>query len=551
MSTIADQSWIHATNETTIMIQRNIILHPFLMGLYTVLIPFTINSDQVSPTLILRALILVQIVAAIILVSFQVLIRDWQLTGLICFFTLAITLNYRHFLYVAQKSYVSTWVFRIAFLLLISILLLFVLRRAIWKKISSHININQWLNVFTVILLIFPGFEVAGKSYLFLIDSRKVSEYQRNLQADAIVFPSDNKRDIYYIIVDGYGRGEILADLYAFDNSEFLNYLSENGFYIAGNSRSNYMQTALSLTSSMNMILLDQLASIIGENSNDRGILSRLIQNSYVIDTFRKNGYKLVTFYPGFFYTNLSQADVYYSPFMDINEYEGLFLHNSILKNILIQNESIPVYGYESHRRIIEYSLEHLGGTARIPGPKFVFVHFLAPHPPFIFDHTGEAITSNFDYSMNDGSDFHGTVDEYITGYANQLIYLNKRLQEAIEEILANSPQPPIIILQGDHGPGAYLDWGNSAKTCLLERTAILNAYYMPELPEGVFYPSISPVNSFRILLNHYFQQDLELLPDRISYSTWKSPFQFVDVTNSPNQVKNCGEQGSSSPKDN
>jgi len=53
-------------------------------------------------------------------------------------------------------------------------------------------------------------FEVAGKSYLFLIDSRKVSEYQRNLQADAIVFPSDNKRDIYYIIVDGYGVGRSL-----------------------------------------------------------------------------------------------------------------------------------------------------------------------------------------------------------------------------------------------------------------------------------------------------------------------------------------------------
>ena len=47
----------------------------------------------------------------------------------------------------------------------------------------------------------------------------------------------------------------------------------------------------------------------------------------------------------------------------------------------------------------------------------------------------------------------------------------------------------------------------------LLQKTGILNAYYLPGADPRVFYPTISPVNSFRVVFNTYFGASLPLLP--------------------------------------
>ena len=76
-----------------------------------------------------------------------------------------------------------------------------------------------------------------------------------------------------------------------------------------------------------------------------------------------------------------------------------------------------------------------------------------------------------------------------------------------VEEILAKSDVPPIIILQGDHGV-----WWESEE----HRTEILNAYYLPGEGSKLLYKTISPVNSFRVVFNLYFGTDYELLDDRV-----------------------------------
>jgi hypothetical protein len=48
---------------------------------------------------------------------------------------------------------------------------------------------------------------------------------------------------------------------------------------------------------------------------------------------------------------------------------------------------------------------------------------------------------------------------------------------------------------------------------------AILNAYYLPDADTSFLYDKISPVNSFRVLFNAYFNTGYEILPDR-SYFT-------------------------------
>jgi hypothetical protein len=84
------------------------------------------------------------------------------------------------------------------------------------------------------------------------------------------------------------------------------------------------------------------------------------------------------------------------------------------------------------------------------------------------------------------------------------------------------------------------LDWDSPANSCLWERTSILNAYYLPGDGKNKLYPSISPVNSFRIVLNTYFGAELPLLPDRTYFTSHRLEGQAIDITEKRSSRQNC-----------
>ena len=51
------------------------------------------------------------------------------------------------------------------------------------------------------------------------------------------------------------------------------------------------------------------------------------------------------------------------------------------------------------------------------------------------------------------------------------------------------------------------------------DRVKILNAYYLPDGGNKALYPTITPVNTFRVIFNTYFGGNYELLPDVSRYS--------------------------------
>jgi hypothetical protein len=174
-------------------------------------------------------------------------------------------------------------------------------------------------------------------------------------------------------------------------------------------------------------------------------------------------------------------------------------------------------------------------------GAYFIFAYILAPHPPFVFDAEGNRLSNWRTYTVSDGSHWVGgigTREEYIRGYREQINYVNTLLVQAIEEILNRSETPPIIIIQGDHGPGAYFEWDSIKLTNLQERMAILNAIYLPDGHYEWLYPSISSINTFRGIFSSYFGASLELTEDRAYISKWGRPLDFEDITdqiNAPN----------------
>jgi hypothetical protein len=155
---------------------------------------------------------------------------------------------------------------------------------------------------------------------------------------------------------------------------------------------------------------------------------------------------------------------------------------------------------------------------AHMPGPKFVFIHLIPPHPPFIYGPDGMPTDPALFMDENGTYSF----ENYISGYRNQAEYISSQLEKAVATLLAESPQPPVIIIQSDHAP-----WLQSGS----DRFKILNAYYLPGHTD-LLYPSISPVNTFRLVLNTYLGADYPLLDD-ISYeSPVPDVFNFSKISN-------------------
>jgi hypothetical protein len=144
-----------------------------------------------------------------------------------------------------------------------------------------------------------------------------------------------------------------------------------------------------------------------------------------------------------------------------------------------------------------------------------VFAHIVVPHPPFVFDAEGRVTDQRYPFSFADGDMFQGTSDEYIQGYSDQVTFLNDSLLSWIKVLQSESSSMPIILLQGDHGPRSTVVWRSPSEDAMREGTAILNAYYLPGIDYPDLYDDVSPVNTFRIILNEYFNANLKLLPDR------------------------------------
>jgi hypothetical protein len=408
-------------------------------------------------------------------------------------------------------------------------LFFFLASAAFWKKITK--NITKSLNLIMVVLLI-PAF---GQTIFYLARNIHFDFPKQPLDDVLVAKPADQYPDIYLIVLDSYGQQEVLADIYGVNNKDFLSFLSKNGFYIAKDSRSNYTKTHLSMMSILNFEYLD--AWNPPENpSNNRDYIVGLLNNNYLFPLLKSYGYEITALGSGFAFTEFKTADTYISNNIGENDLEKLIFNNSIMGVFFPR----MINSYESYRQELLTTFNNLSDLHETSTPKFVIAHILLPHPPFVFDQNGEAVEPNRVFSLRDGSDYEGTKEEYLKGYGSQLLYTNTLVKETITKILANSNRQPIIIIQGDHGPGAYLDWASKDNTCLWERTGILNAYLVPDEIRDDLYPAISPVNSFRLILSHYFNSNLRPLKDKSFFSSHINEASLIDITTEIDLKVNC-----------
>jgi hypothetical protein len=507
---------------------------PFLLSIQPVLHLFSINVAELNFSEILRPLLGSLLFGSILLSLAYLFLRDGRraslLTSLFLFFfflfgDIAVWLSKSFELGPVRADLVT-----LAFVTTIMVVWIWLVR----NRIQDLASANLYFNLLAVLFFLNSGLRMSN----YLLENGLSFSTNQSVKT-AIIESQDTRPDIYYIILDAYGRQDILEAFYEFDNSSFLNELAGKGFYVAEQSSSNYIQTMLSLSSSFNMDYLQTLKAD-GIRIENRGDLVRLVENNKVRSLLAQNGYQLVSFRNEYKAT-IPGAEIYYDDSQTgiaypVTAFESILIDHTmarVLAHIPAFNRALIEMPYDTHRRHILSTFAKLQEVPALDGNYFVYAHIIAPHPPFVFDERGQVVTHDEPFTLHDANYYmrDHSQKNYIAGYRRQIQYINTLVLETVDAILAQSNTPPIIIIQGDHGPGAYLHWGSLEKTIPAERFGILNAYYFPDGDYSLLYPSISPVNSFRVLFNQFLGADYALLPDRHYYSSWSFPFDFVEVT--------------------
>jgi len=522
--------------------KRTFSFHPFLLAIFPILFLYSHNIKQLSMIRFYEVLIPVAIMlgftAIAIVVLWLIFKKNSNKAGIVVSIFLVLFFSYGRIYELIVGFSIGGFIigghrYLLALWLIIFIIGTFFTLRT---KINLH-SLISILNVIAVILLLFSLVNIGIYKFRTRNLQQDISPATQEEEAAAVTDPGELP-DIYYIILDGYAGAASLEEFYNYDNHEFIDFLTEKGFFIASKSRCNYPWSYLSLASSLNMEYIGFLSEDIGIDSDDRTLPYNMIINNKVWKFLDSMGYQFVHFdSSGWGPTDKNiNADIS----IRVNRFNEFYI--SLIQTTMLKPLEKYIITDTGIQKVL-YSFSNLGRVNQIDGPKYIFAHIMTPHPPFFFDADGGLIPEA-EYKLSAYWDREK--------YLDQLIYVNSRIETLVEEILSGSKVPPVIIIQGDHGARstlgdphgdrkdpANIGWQYPTASMLRESTFILNAYYMPDGGISLLYDDISPVNTFRLIFNAYFDQDYELLEDRSYYSPYWLPYDFYDVT----EIKDYAKQ--------
>lgn len=500
--------------------------YPFLFAIYPPLALLAANVSEVEITVALRPILLSIIFAAFLVLVLGLILKDWQKAALVATFMLLLFFSYGHIYHLIKNTIllgINIGRHRVLFIIFLILAILGI--GLIIKKFKTSSRIPMIANFITLAMVLFSLLRI-GIYHLQTANSSPMGSAETAGYTSSLTVP-EPAPDIYYIILDMYTRSDALESDFNYDNSWFIDELENMGFFVADCSRSNYSQTELSLSSSLNMDYLPKLDPNLSENVTSMDALTRLLKQNKVRLLLENAGYQTVAFETGYYWDSWSTADIYLQPsskagfLRQVTPFESLFIQTTagliltdsqaLVSNLWINAVNNPFGEYVDRQRFI---LDQMESIATVKGPKFVFAHIMIPHFPFIFKADGSLQTDPGFFSNR-----NTPVDEsyFQEGYIAQVEFISQRTLEFLKKILSQSKNPVIIIVQGDHGVREE------------NRSAILNAYYFPD-PGQELYASLSPVNSFRLIFDRYFGTQMGLLEDHSYSSNTTRPFAFSET---------------------
>lgn len=492
--------------------------YPWLFALFPALGLYARNLKETAPVTLLLPLAFSLLLTSLVWLGAGVAARRGRKASLTAFVFCLMFFSYGHISVLLKLPFWTVYPWGAAFL--VAVFLILRMRR----------NLTEWtprLNVFAVALIMTVAVQIAWSRMHSSGPAPSLTQLDEDSRLSGQRLSPGRMPDIYYLVLDRYANGSVLKREFGFDNSRFLDSLRARGFFVAGESRCNYPQTHMSLASSLNMDYIDRAR---GEKAAGPGYIFRLLTDSRVLRLLRSLGYTSI--HLGSWFEGTA-----FNPYADLNlGGTGIRRHwNDFFQKFVGTTALRPWSAGGFFRpRQRDRILQQFSELERMParkGPKFVFAHILVTHPPYVFGPNGEAPAPGKEFT-----------------YLDQLSYANARLSRLIDALQTRSSPPPIIILQSDEGPrpgGAVvrvngkkrrLPWsaGREGPEQRQVHRPILNALDLPGADPGSFYPSMSPVNTFRVIFDHYFGGHYRLLPDEARDGSGEVPFDDTSGSDGP-----------------
>jgi hypothetical protein len=497
---------------------RKVPLHPFLLSVYPVLALLAANSGQVLPRDGLRLLLGCLILGSAVTFTSWLLLRKIDLAAVLASSAVLLVFSYGH-IYDGLKDLglSGTTIVRHRFLLPAFALLILLVFLAL-RRLKSTSTV-PYLNLAAAAACAFPLVVLLASEGQRLASARGVTG---GAGCGLSPNPSQPLPDVYVVIMDAYERDDVLWEMHGFDNSGFLAHLEDMGFYIARGSLSNYRHTELSISSLLNMEYIDSFPDVLSSGRYNQWAIVQKIKANRVRSELECLGYTTVALETGAFWTEWDDADFFLRRrvgplgalgLWGATRFEGQFLQTTLARAYLdgvvslsSEDTALLTPAAES-RALILFQLDQLSRIPSLPSPKLVFVHVLSPHPPFLFGPSGEPVDNGeFDTGRGAGP----SEDEQLAAYADQVASSIRGCLKRWRRSCATRRRIPIIIIQGT-AAGPTATWKTSS---------ILNIYHLPGAGRTLLYPTVTPVNSFRLIFDTHFGCRLGTLDDISYFST-------------------------------
>ena len=496
--------------------KRSFPLHPFLFASAPVLMLYSHNIREAEMAEVFAPLGGVTGMTILLLLLGRLVLRNLHKGAIVTAAFWLLFFSYGHVFSLVRGAWpgrymlVGMGMFGLCAALGLAVLLL------VWRTGKSLVGLNKFLNVIAVAVTIVPIVTVAAY-HLRTSRNRQAASTAELAAVDTVSTRMPQPcPDIYFIVLDRHANTRVLQEIYGHDNSGFRDGLRRRGFYVADAATSNYARTHLSLTSTLNLDYINAVTRLVPWEFHQH-LLRHRLEDNLVMRFLLSKGYRFLHFGTGWGPTGRNR-------YADRNANSGVLTDFAMM--LYRTTLAYPVgsrLGFdvrtEQYRRV-RTKFEQLADVPGSTEPVFVFAHFVLPHEPYVFSPEGEFVSRSLQNQLG--------VEQ---GYLNQLMYADRRLTDLVDAILANSDTPPVIILQADEGPHAGDCFAPvDSLTDLRAKFGILNALHIPGADTAQFYPSMTSVNTFRIVLNTYFGTRLPMLPDR-GYILDHERYEFVDVT--------------------
>lgn len=491
----------------------NYPLFLFLLPVFFIYSGYNELFGFLSAGFVLYNFAIIIVVTLVVYAAVYFSMKEKRSAAIFTFFLLLFSLTFGFIFDSFKKITLSPLFGKYIFILTLS-LVLFLILFFVLKKRKIGTDAYTFLNLLFIILILseIPNSVKRyrlDKSVHNLIDFRfnAYNEYAPGVkQADS------SKPDIYFLVFDAMASSKSMMKLTNKSITELDIFLRQKGFYVAPNAAANYNFTLHSLSTTFNM---EYLPSWITPVMNDPKTYfwggNSILDNS-LFRILKKEGYSVKSYQPISFDNPDWPADSY---FIKLKKHHFLFktLPGRVYRDIFwnytkvdldvvkkIQYKIIEERQFEKKKLLdtTVFLLKQSCNTAN--NPKFVYAHFMIPHDPYIFDSTGHLLPIEQTIVQSDDHAMHI--------YYQQYRYAEKIIQSLVNYVQEKNKKNTVIIVAGDHG--CKIDNDQTRQY----RFNNYSAFYFPDSSYTMLYRNISPVNSFRVLLNKYFYTNYHMLND-------------------------------------